>query len=94
MRRWQLSILGGVLITCVLAVVATLTQSISLVRGIFWQCSLFGYRSCPANELCEGTPIDVFFGLLCVMLSVPIYSLLTYGALRLFAKKSSREEIP
>jgi hypothetical protein len=86
MKRWQISILVGLLITVVLVVMSTFIQSISIVRGLFWQCALF-YRTCPPNELCEGTPVDAFFGIICILLSVPIYSLLTYAVLWLVAKK-------
>jgi len=89
MKRWQVSILGGLLITAVLVVVATFVQSISVVRGIFWQCSIFGYRSCPPHEFCEGTPVDALYGVVCLMLSVPIYSLLVYAILRLFGKNKA-----
>jgi hypothetical protein len=87
MKRWQISILGGLLITAVLVVVATFVSSISVVRAIFWQCAVFGYRSCPPNEFCEGTSIDALYGIICLMLSVLIYSLLVYAVLRLLWKK-------
>ena len=92
MRRWQISILAGLLITGVLAVVTTFINSINVVRGIFWQCSILGYHSCPPNEFCEGTIIDSLHGLICIALSVPIYALLTYLVLWLVAKMWHRKE--
>jgi hypothetical protein len=91
MRRWQISILAGLVITGVLAVVATFINSINVVRGVFWQCSILGYRSCPPNEFCEGTIIDSLHGVICIVLGVPIYALLTYLVLWLVAKTRHRK---
>lgn len=88
MKRWQISAVAGLLITVALVEASIFIQSISIVRALFWQCAIF-YRSCPPDELCEGTPVDALFGMICIMLGVPIYSTLTYVVLWLIAKKRS-----
>ncbi|HEY0545601.1 MAG TPA: hypothetical protein VGC91_09515 [Pyrinomonadaceae bacterium] len=86
MKRWQVSILGGVLVTVALIVANNLIKS-SIVRFIFWQCAIIGFRRCLPDELCEGTPIDFPVAIICLILTVALYSLLIYGVLSFFAKK-------
>jgi hypothetical protein len=86
MKRSEISFFVGFFITATLAVISMFAGSIKVVRAMFWQCSMV-QRACPPKELCEGTPVDAVMGTICIMLSVPVYSLLTYAVLWFVAKK-------
>jgi hypothetical protein len=87
--RWLavISICGGVLLTFVLTLFALAADSRVLGCTFAWQaCLVQTVIHTPDNPLHEGSPIDVFGFLLGVLLGVPIYSVLSYGAILLWRK--------
>lgn len=88
MKRWQISLLGGVLITIALVVASNLIKSAAVVRAIYWQCAVIGFHRCLPDEFCEGTVIDFPLAIICLLLTVALYSLLVYVVLYLIARKS------
>ena len=88
MRRLGISGAAGLFVTVALLLVGSYGGSRGVARAVFWNCSLLGFgpRSCPPGELCEGTPVDLLFALICLALTWLLYSVLVYLGLRLVGR--------
>jgi hypothetical protein len=87
MRRVLIAIAAGVILTAFLTL-AGMSQSSREAFCVFvWQaCLIQVVVRTPDNPAHEGSPIDLLGFALGVLAGVPIYSLITYGALTLRAR--------
>lgn len=82
-----ISISSGVLLTFVLTLCALASESRTSACTFAWQaCLVQTVVRTPDNSMHEASPIDVFGFLLGVLLGVPVYSVLSYGAIQLWHK--------
>ena len=61
-----------------------------IIKAVSPPCNNMGT---PEHPMCEGTPVDLFFGLVLVMLSILLYPVVTYLGLSLASKIIRRREL-
>lgn len=97
-QRAALSVVCGVVITAALTLAAFSVENDNVSRALMWQASILVHLVGPGpvighdqqgNPLHEGTPVHMLAGVVGILLGIPIYSLLTYVALRPFARRGS-----
>ena len=93
MKRVLVAIACGVILTTVLTATGISQGTREAVCVFVWQaCLVQLVVHTPENDIHEGSPIDFFGFALGVLAGVPIYSLITYGALTLYARSAKRGE--
>ena len=87
----MLSVLGGIVVTVALTAVALSVENETITGVLLWQDTIFVYFTGPGpplghdaqgNQMYEGTPIHMLILPVGFLLSVPIYSAVSYFILR------------
>ncbi len=101
-KLFILSVLGGIVITIVLTLIGLSVENRTVVRIVLWQDMFLAYLAGPGPLLFtdaqgkphyEGTPIHMLIVPVGFLISIPIYSVVTFFLLRtLVRKKRARDE--
>lgn len=90
-KLFTLSVLGGIVIAVVLTAVALSVENEIVTGVLLWQDTVFVYLTGPGpplghdaqgNQMYEGTPIHMLILPVGFLLSIPIYSAVSYFILR------------
>ena len=94
MKRALIAIAAGVILTVLLTVIGLSQNSREALCVFVWQaCLVQLVVHTPDNTIHEASPIDLFGFALGVLSGVPIYSLITYGVLTIYARASKGESL-